>query len=316
MQPTYLKSGALHVSGALLLSACLFAYLVIVLRSRHLTGMSRLSERVGGLVIVSAVIGAHVTGVLVDRGISAISSEPGLLLRLDSPLSSAGGIGSGTIAFLISCRALGIDRRTILMLSDLVAYAFPFAWLLARSGCALAHDHPGRLSSSILAMRFSDGQRLDCGLLELFATPVLILLVVVLTSSKTGGATSLHSPRMEHASPPQESKVGKVTGEHSTPPSSVISPSAPHPTRTAFPKHPPPGQLTGSMAVAYSLVRFPLDFLRATDLPRSDPRHLGLTAAQWVMLAVFVAGAALLVQVGRARNFQGRRGARHARVQE
>jgi hypothetical protein len=27
---------------------------------------------------------------------------------------------------------------------DALAFAFPFAWMLARAGCALGHEHPGR----------------------------------------------------------------------------------------------------------------------------------------------------------------------------
>jgi hypothetical protein len=61
----------------------------------------------------------------------------------------------------------------------------------------------------------------------------------------------------------------------------------------------PPGLLAGSMAVAYSLLRFPLDFLRATDLPGSDIRYAGLTAAQWASLPLFAAGAWCLVTIAR-----------------
>jgi phosphatidylglycerol---prolipoprotein diacylglyceryl transferase len=49
---------------------------------------------------------------------------------------------------------------------DLFAYVAPFAWSLARLGCALAHDHPGIRSRSFLAVRFPGGPRYDLGLLE------------------------------------------------------------------------------------------------------------------------------------------------------
>ncbi len=40
------------------------------------------------------------------------------------------------------------------------------------------------------------------------------------------------------------------------------------------------------LAGSYAVVRFGLDFLRATDLPMSDARYLYLTPAQWGMLAL------------------------------
>lgn len=52
-----------------------------------------------------------------------------------------------------------------------------------------------------------------------------------------------------------------------------------------------PGFLLGFVAVAYSAPRFFLDFLRR---PESDPRHLGLTFAQWACIAGVLYGVHLL----------------------
>lgn len=46
------------------------------------------------------------------------------------------------------------------------------------------------------------------------------------------------------------------------------------------------GLVAGWSAGSYALVRFWLDFLRATDLPNSDARYGALTPAQWAMLAI------------------------------
>ncbi|MFO0606856.1 MAG: prolipoprotein diacylglyceryl transferase family protein [Polyangiales bacterium] len=52
-----------------------------------------------------------------------------------------------------------------------------------------------------------------------------------------------------------------------------------------------PGMITGALAVAYPFIRFPLDFLRATDLGvESDPRHFGLTPAQWACFGLLAVG--------------------------
>lgn len=58
-----------------------------------------------------------------------------------------------------------------------------------------------------------------------------------------------------------------------------------------------PGMIAGVLAVAYPLVRFPLDFLRATDLgPEGDPRYAGLTPAQWACFGFIALGVAILAE--------------------
>jgi phosphatidylglycerol:prolipoprotein diacylglycerol transferase len=49
---------------------------------------------------------------------------------------------------------------------DALAFAFPFAWTLVRTGCFLAHDHIGVRTGSALGVRFPEGTRFDLGLLE------------------------------------------------------------------------------------------------------------------------------------------------------
>ena len=56
-----------------------------------------------------------------------------------------------------------------------------------------------------------------------------------------------------------------------------------------------PGMISGALAIAYAVVRFPLDFLRAPDLgPESDPRYAGLTPAQYACLGSLALGAWIL----------------------
>lgn len=46
------------------------------------------------------------------------------------------------------------------------------------------------------------------------------------------------------------------------------------------------GRLLAVLALLYGIARFLLDFLRATDVPYADARHLGLTFAQFFALAL------------------------------
>jgi phosphatidylglycerol:prolipoprotein diacylglycerol transferase len=68
-------------------------------------------------------------------------------------------------------------------------------------------------------------------------------------------------------------------------------------------KRRPEGTLMGVLAIGYSVPRFFLDFLRATDLPpldgRMDGRIFGLTPAQWITPVLAAAGVYLLVTARR-----------------
>ena len=72
-------------------------------------------------------------------------------------------------------RRYGLTRMQFWRYLDVVAFAFPFAWTLARTGCFLAHDHIGIASTFWLAVRFPEGPHLDLGLIEaLFTASVAI----------------------------------------------------------------------------------------------------------------------------------------------
>lgn len=56
----------------------------------------------------------------------------------------------------------------------------------------------------------------------------------------------------------------------------------------------PPGFFLALFAVAYAPIRFVLDFLRNSDLSAHDLRYVGLTPAQYGMVALLAAGLGLL----------------------
>ncbi len=57
-----------------------------------------------------------------------------------------------------------------------------------------------------------------------------------------------------------------------------------------------PGVITGTLAIIYAPIRFPLDALRATDIAHADARYLGLTPGQWLSVALLAVGVLLLVR--------------------
>lgn len=60
-----------------------------------------------------------------------------------------------------------------------------------------------------------------------------------------------------------------------------------------------PGSRLAVACLLYGPVRFALDFLRARDLPVSDPRFAGLTFAQWGALVLMVMGVGLWLRAPR-----------------
>ncbi|MDH5675501.1 MAG: prolipoprotein diacylglyceryl transferase [Myxococcales bacterium] len=95
-------------------------------------------------------------------------------------LSSFGGFAGGTLAAFWFARRRQVP---ILVLSGIFCFTIPFAWIFARMGCFVVHDHPGIETDFFLAVDNYYGQgvaRHDLGLYEvlwsLFMTPLVLWL--------------------------------------------------------------------------------------------------------------------------------------------
>ncbi len=101
-----------------------------------------------------------------------VLQDPLSLLRLWDGLSSFGGfIGGVTGALLWRWRY----KTPILPYADVVASAFPAAWVFGRAGCTTAHGHPGIHSTAWFAVQYPGGGRFDLGLYEMLLTIPLAL---------------------------------------------------------------------------------------------------------------------------------------------
>lgn len=129
--------------------------------------------------VVSGFIGAHLFAMLLYFP-RQVLSNPLSLLHVWGSMSSFGGMIGGIAGtwWVMSRQGWPAGRRLDFL--DLVAWAFPFAWLFGRLGCFLVHDHIGVPSTHWLAVDFPDGPRWDLGLLELLATVPIALLFLVL----------------------------------------------------------------------------------------------------------------------------------------
>jgi len=122
--------------------------------------------------VLLGLVGSHVAAV-VFYAPRLLLERPLALLEVWGAMSSFGGILGGVGGALWASRRERLDGAARLRLLDAVAFAFPFAWVLGRTGCALAHDHLGIRSQAFFAVAFPDGGRLDLGLLELAWTVAL-----------------------------------------------------------------------------------------------------------------------------------------------
>jgi phosphatidylglycerol:prolipoprotein diacylglycerol transferase len=162
----------LHVRafGACVTAGIVIGHVVMLRRARAVgLGPPRVVETFAIAVVAAAIAGSFVA--------SAISGGGASLFAHGTTLSS--------IAALVCAAACGavfarVKKLPLLRLADAAAYAFPFGWIVARSGCALVHDHLGRASDSWLAVRFPSGARYDLAVAEVLATPLLIVLVLAL----------------------------------------------------------------------------------------------------------------------------------------
>ena len=233
-----------HTFGLLVAIGVLLSHHVAGRRAKEVgLGPASTIDRLVLMVYTGGFVGGHVLDTVFYHP-DVLRQDWRELFMIHHGLSSFGGIVGANVAGLAYLAVKRLDPWPYI---DLCAYAFPFGWLFGRAGCAVVHDHPGRLTTSPLGVQFPGGARFDLGLVEFALTPLLIALVVV---------------------------VGRRTRR--------------------------PGVVAGALAVTYAAMRFPLDFLRATDLgPESDPRYAGLTPAQWACIAMLTLGAWMLSRTPR-----------------
>lgn len=130
-------------------------------------------------VVGAGFVGGHVFDTLFYFP-ERIAADPLSLLRFWEGLSSFGGFLGATIGlFLFKWR----HKAAVLPYADVMASAFPVGWVFGRSGCAVAHDHPGLHSEAWFAVQYPDGGRFDLGLYEMLLTIPLALAFLWLRRS-------------------------------------------------------------------------------------------------------------------------------------
>jgi phosphatidylglycerol---prolipoprotein diacylglyceryl transferase len=160
--------------------------------------------------------------------------------------------------------------RPILPFCDLILSVFPVAWVFGRSGCASVHDHPGAVATgfSPLAVEFPS------------ANPSV--------TDGPGLHTSFGPITFIHGQYPRYD-LGLLELMFTIGLASLIA--------LTWRKRLATGTYVAVTCLAYSPVRFVMDFLRLRDVAGADPRYGGLTPAQWVCFAMFTFGAVMALYV-------------------
>lgn len=127
-------------------------------------------------VVGFGFVGGHVLDVLFYYP-GRVLEDPLALVRLWDGLSSFGGFTGALIGMLLWKRRY---KRSVLRYADVVCSAFPAAWVFGRTGCSVAHDHPGIRSEFWLAVQYPGGGRFDLGFLEMLLTIPLAVAFLIL----------------------------------------------------------------------------------------------------------------------------------------
>jgi phosphatidylglycerol:prolipoprotein diacylglycerol transferase len=134
--------------------------------------------------VAGAILSAIVPGLLVAHAVAMLPHpdrwSAAALVQFWNGMSSFGGLAG---AFLGLTLYYGRARRSWLPTADVLVQALVIGWVFGRLGCTLVHDHIGRPSQFLLAIRFPNGPRHDLGLYELLYT-VLVLVPSVLVLNR------------------------------------------------------------------------------------------------------------------------------------
>jgi phosphatidylglycerol:prolipoprotein diacylglycerol transferase len=153
----------------------------------------------------------------------------------------------------------------IMPFCDLILSVFPVAWVFGRSGCSVVHDHQG--------MKAAAGTLLAVA----YGTP--------------DPARTMHLPagiELRYGNTPHFD-LGLLEMMFTVVLATLFALTWKRKLTT--------GSYIAAVALAYSPVRFVMDFLRVKDMENADPRYFHLTPAQWACIALFLFGLAMVGRI-------------------
>jgi phosphatidylglycerol---prolipoprotein diacylglyceryl transferase len=161
---------------------------------------------------------------------------------------------------------------SLIPFADVIIAVFPVSWIFGRTGCAVVHDHPGAL-----------------------AKPTDWLAVAYPAFPGEGPRTHYGFFDIVHGSMPRYD-LGLLEMLYTVALTGVLL--------VLWPRKLPVGFFLSLVTIAYSPVRFAMDFLRIDEGSGADPRYFHLTFAQWSAFALLGFGLYMAARV-RTHAFDG-----------
>ena len=165
-----------------------------IARARGIRKGLDVRDVVDGIVftVVMGFVGGHLVHVLAYHPEKLAADGIMSLVRVWEGFSSFGGFLGAVVGNVLFYRV--IRPRSYWEHADVVMFAFPFAWIFGRAGCAIVHDHIGRQTDFFLAVNFESahpgmGIRHDLGLYEsLFAMVISAVFFALRNRSMAPGS--------------------------------------------------------------------------------------------------------------------------------
>jgi phosphatidylglycerol:prolipoprotein diacylglycerol transferase len=281
---------ALHPFGLLVATGVIIGTNLAIRRARRLgLDIDRLNSFITWM-LVAGFVGGHMLDEIFYHP-QEIKERWWSLFMLWEGLSSFGGFTGGFIGVALwkyfeVAPSGWLQRRAkpqpILPFCDVILAVFPVAWIFGRSGCSSVHDHPGMLLSELTENTTTLAGRIRATLDQALAVsyPSHSEVVPLDQFSLFHG----HAPRFD---------LGLLEMLFTC----IIAAAF----ALTWRKKLPTGTYVAVVSLAYSPVRFAMDFLRITTAedPRNADLRYGLgsvsfTPAQWECIVLFVFGLGTL----------------------
>jgi phosphatidylglycerol:prolipoprotein diacylglycerol transferase len=210
-----------------------------------------------GWITIAGFLGAHLFDVLAYQW-KELMKDPILLVKVWAGISSYGGFIGGAIGFAIY---VWWKRLPVRLMADIALIGLLPAFSIGRIGCTAVSDHVGAAVKdpgawySFLAMEYPRSAATNSNIAHLF------------------------QQRPDAGDHILAWNLGLVEFVYLIPVNALVLWLAFRPGRRM-----PAGFIAVLTGLLYAPVRFFLDYLRPEN---SDPRHLGLTFAQWASILAF-----------------------------
>jgi phosphatidylglycerol:prolipoprotein diacylglycerol transferase len=236
-------------------------------------------------MLVSAFVLSHVLDQIFYHW-DEVVRRPWSILLLWEGLSSFGGF-VGAVVGIVLWRYLVVEDgrlrvrpepHVLLPFADLVLSVLPLGWMFGRMGCASVHDHPGARATmdTLLAVAYPAHPQ---------AHPI---------PAADGSVTHIWFVELVYGHEPRFD-LGLLELLFTMLLTAAFA--------LTWRRKLPLGSYVVATALAYSPVRFAMDYLRVAPSEGGDPRYAGLTPAQYGCIALFVFG---FVMIGYLRRMRAR----------